>query len=53
LNLEGYIPVAIDEQPWSVNKLDQRGYALRGKKCTKNPKATIPPMTFTLAVTPG
>ena len=52
LNLQGYIPVAIDEQPWSVNKLDLRGYSLRGHKCTKTPKATIPPMTLTLAVTP-
>ena len=35
-----------------MNKLDLRGYSLRGRKCTKNPKATVPPMTFTLAVTP-
>ena len=52
LNIEGYVPVAIDEQPWSINKLDLRGYSLRGKKCTKLPKATVPSMTFTLAVTP-
>ena len=44
--------MSIDEQPWSVNKLDNRGYSLRGKKCCKNPKATVPSMTFTLAVTP-
>ena len=25
---------------------------MRGRKCTKNPKATVPPMTFTLAVSP-
>ena len=25
---------------------------MRGRKCTKNPKATVPPMTLTLAVTP-
>ena len=50
--MEGYIPIAIDEQPWSVNKLDLRGYSLRGHKCTKLPKATVPPMTFTLAVSP-
>ncbi len=35
-----------------MNKLDNRGYSLRGKKCCKNPKATVPSMTFTLAVTP-
>ena len=52
LNLKGYIPVAIDEQPWSVNKLDLRGYSLRGRKCCKTPKATVPSMSFTLAVTP-
>lgn len=52
LQSKGYTPVSIDEQPWSVNKLDLRGYSLRGRKCCKNPKATIPPMTFTLAVTP-
>ena len=52
LNLKGYIPIAIDEQPWSINKLDNYGYSLRGRKCTKNPKATVPPMTFTLSVSP-
>lgn len=52
LNLKGYIPIAVDEQPWSINKLDNYGYSLRGKKCTKNPKATVPSMTFTLAVSP-
>ena len=52
LNIEGYIPVAIDEQPWSINKLDLRGYSLRGRKCTKLPKATVPSMTLTLAATP-
>ena len=52
LTLNGYITVAIDEQPWSINKLDLRGYSLRGRKCTKLPKATIPAMTLTLAVTP-
>ena len=52
LNLKGYIPIAIDEQPWSINKLDNYGYSLRGNKCTKNPKATVPSMTFTLAVSP-
>ena len=36
-----------------MNKLDSRGYSLRGRKCCKNPKATVPPMTFTLAVTPN
>ena len=53
LNLNGYIPISIDEQPWSVNKLDLRGYSLRGRKCCKNVKATVPSMTFTLAVSPN
>ena len=52
LNLKGYIPVAVDEQGWSINKLDSRGYSLRGHKCCKNQKATIPPISFTLAITP-
>lgn len=52
LNLEGHIPVAIDQQPWSINKLDEKGYSLRGQKCCKNIKATVPSMTFTLAITP-
>ena len=52
LNLKGYVPVAIDQQPWSVNKLDNYGFSIRGSKCVKNPKATLPPMTLTLAVTP-
>ena len=53
LNLKGYIPVAIDEQPWSINKYDSYGYSLRGRKCSKTLKATLPPMTLTLAVTPN
>ena len=52
LNLQGYIPVAIDEQPWSVNKLDLKGYSIRGTKCCKTIKATVPSMTLTLAITP-
>ena len=52
LNLKGYVPVAIDQQPWSVNKLNNYGFSTRGSKCMKNPKATLPPMTLTLVVTP-
>ena len=52
LNLENYVPIAIDEQPWSTNKLDLRGYALRGQKCIKTVKSTVPSMTITLAVSP-
>ena len=52
LNLQGFVPVAIDQQPWSINKLDNYGYAKRGEKTCKNLKATVPSMTFTLAVTP-
>ena len=35
LNLNGFIPVSIDEQPWGINKLDLNGYAIRGQKCCK------------------
>lgn len=52
LNLQNYIPVAVDEQPWSINKLDLKGYSIRGTKCCKQVKATVPSMTLTLAVTP-
>ena len=30
LCLNDYIPIAVDEQPWSVNKMDLRGYSKRG-----------------------
>ncbi len=35
-----------------MNKLDLRGYSLRGKKCCKTPKKTVPKLTLTLAITP-
>ena len=35
-----------------MNTLDKWGYALRGSKCVKNVKATVPGLTLTVAVTP-
>jgi len=32
--------------------LDLKGYALRGEKCIKTVKSTVPSMTITLAISP-
>ena len=35
-----------------TNRIDLKGYSIRGEKCCKIIKSTTPAITFTLAVTP-